>query len=203
MSVYCQGVCFVVTLYRTYMYEWYTVNFFCKCYILITQWCIWILINVFTQIYVHVYASNMRILILGSWFLQGHAWYTRLRRRWFGGCVLLKFWGESYVKPLSLRLMYKLYLIMDCVVVWARWTMDIGLDSSVVEHLTSNARVLGSIPGLAIYFHLYFFVFVHSSHPYYNWNILFTQITVESFGEVLHIPLVEGGSEKHVTKENR
>ena len=123
--------------------------------------------------YMFMQATWLRILILGSWFLQGHAWYTRLRRRWFGGCVLLKFWGESYVKPLSLRLMYKLYLIMDCVVVWARWTMDIGLDSSVVEHLTSNAGVLGLIPGPAIYFHLYFFVFVHSSHPYYNWNILF------------------------------
>ena len=31
--------------------------------------------------------------------------------------------------------------------------MDISLDSSVVEHLTSVAGALGSIPGLAIYFH--------------------------------------------------
>ena len=32
--------------------------------------------------------------------------------------------------------------------------MDIGLDSSVVEHLTSDAGVLGLIPDHAIYFHL-------------------------------------------------
>ena len=51
--------------------------------------------------------------------------------------------------------------------------MDISLDSSVEEHLTSDVWVTGLIPGPAIYFHLYFFVFVHSSHPYYNWNILF------------------------------
>lgn len=42
--------------------------------------------------------------------------------------------------------------------VWARWTMDIVLDSAVVEHRTSDAGVLGSIPGPAIYFHMYFFV---------------------------------------------
>ena len=41
--------------------------------------------------------------------------------------------------------------------------MDIGLDSSVVEHLTSDAGVPGSIPSPAIYFHLYFLVFFHSS----------------------------------------
>ena len=71
-------------------------------------------INVFKQIYVHVYARNMiENTDSRSWFLQGHAWYTRLRRRWFGGCVLFKFWGESYVKPLSLHLMYKLYLTID------------------------------------------------------------------------------------------
>ena len=44
------------------------------------------------------------------------------------------------------------------VVVWPRWTMDIVLDSAVVEHRTSDAGVLGSIPGPAIYFHMYFFV---------------------------------------------
>ena len=53
------------------------------------------------------------------------------------------------------------------MVVRARWTVDIGLDSLVVERLTSDAGVPGSIPGPAIYFHLYFIVFVHSSHPYY------------------------------------
>ena len=99
MSVCCQSVCFVVTLYRTYMYEWSTVKFFCKCYIFITQWCI-LLSNRFMYMFMH--ATWLRILIFGSWFLQGHAWYTRLRRRRFGGCVLPKFWGESYVKPFSL-----------------------------------------------------------------------------------------------------
>ena len=54
------------------------------------------------------------------------------------------------------------------MVVRAKWTVDISLDSSVVEHLTSDAGDPGSIPGPAIYFHLYFFVFVHSSHPYYT-----------------------------------
>ena len=38
----------------------------------------------------------------------------------------------------------------------------------MVEHLTSDAGVLGSIPGPAIYIHLYFFVYVHSSHPYHK-----------------------------------
>ena len=55
------------------------------------------------------------------------------------------------------------------VVVLARWTVNIGQDSSVVEHLTSDAEVRGSIPGPAIYFHLFFFVLVHSSHPFYIW----------------------------------
>ena len=50
--------------------------------------------------------------------------------------------------------------------VQAWWTADISPSSSVVEHLTSNAGVLGLIPSPAIYFHLYFYV--HSSHPYYN-----------------------------------
>ena len=44
--------------------------------------------------------------------------------------------------------------------------MDIGLDSSMEEHLTSDSGILGSIPGLAIYFHLYFFVYINSSHAY-------------------------------------
>ena len=48
------------------------------------------------------------------------------------------------------------------MVIWARWAVDISLDSSVVEHLTSVAGALGSIPGPAIYFHLYFFVCVRS-----------------------------------------
>ena len=58
---------------------------------------------------------------------------------------------------------------MDTIVVpviRARWTLDISLDSSVVEHLTSDAGVLGSIPGPAIYIHLYFLVYVHSSNLY-------------------------------------
>lgn len=42
--------------------------------------------------------------------------------------------------------------------------MDIGLDSSVVEHLTSNAGVPCSIsgPSVGLYFHLYFFAYVHA-----------------------------------------
>ena len=44
------------------------------------------------------------------------------------------------------------------MVVRARWTVDIGLDSSVVEHLTSDEGLPGSIPGPATYVHLYFFV---------------------------------------------
>ena len=51
------------------------------------------------------------------------------------------------------------------VVVRARWTGDIGLDSSVVEHLNSDSGVPVSIPCPAKYSHLYFFVFVHTSHP--------------------------------------
>ena len=39
--------------------------------------------------------------------------------------------------------------------------MDIHLDSSVVEHLTSDAGVPGSIPSPAMYFHLYFIEHVH------------------------------------------
>ena len=60
---------------------------------------------------------------------------------------------------------------MDTIVVpviRARWTLDISLDSSVAEHLTSDAGVLGSIPGPAIYIHLYFFVYVHSPQPYHK-----------------------------------
>ena len=37
------------------------------------------------------------------------------------------------------------------MVVRARRTVDIGLDSSGVDHLTSDAGVPGSIPGPAIY----------------------------------------------------
>ena len=55
------------------------------------------------------------------------------------------------------------------MVVRARWTVDIGLDRSLVEHLTSDAVVPGSIPDPAIYFHLYLFVYVHSYHSYYNY----------------------------------
>ena len=49
------------------------------------------------------------------------------------------------------------------MVVCARWTMDIGLDISVVEHMTSDARVLGSIPRPAIYYHLYLFVYPYET----------------------------------------
>ena len=41
------------------------------------------------------------------------------------------------------------------VIILARWTVVIGLDSSVVEHLTCDAGVPGSIPCPAIYFYLH------------------------------------------------
>ena len=69
--------------------------------------------------------------------------------------VLYVFEGEDFVREMN-------------VVVMARWTVNIGLDSLVVEHLTSDAaEVPGSNPGPAIYFYLYFFVFVHFSQSYY------------------------------------
>ena len=46
------------------------------------------------------------------------------------------------------------------VVVGARWTMDIGLGISVLEHMTSEARVLGSIPRPAIYMYYQLYLFV-------------------------------------------
>lgn len=60
------------------------------------------------------------------------------------------------------------------VVVHAGWTVDITIskDSSVVEHLTSDTVIPGSIPGPTVNFHLYFFVPVHSSHSYYNYIII-------------------------------
>ena len=47
------------------------------------------------------------------------------------------------------------------MVVRARWTVDIGLDSSVVEHLNSDAGVPCSNPCPTIY--------VHSSHSIYKY----------------------------------
>ena len=44
------------------------------------------------------------------------------------------------------------------VVVPVRWTVDIGLESSVLEHLTSDAGVPSSIPSPAIFFYLYYTV---------------------------------------------
>lgn len=49
------------------------------------------------------------------------------------------------------------------MVVRARGTVDISLDSSVVEHLTSSAEVLGSIPGPAIHYRLCFFLSLYMS----------------------------------------
>ena len=60
--------------------------------------------------------------------------------------------------------------VIHILVVQAKWTAYIDLDSSVVDHLNSDAGVPGLIPGPAINFHLYFFVYIHSSHPYYNIN---------------------------------
>ena len=52
-----------------------------------------------------------------------------------------------------------LYEIKIIVVVRARWTVDIGFNRSVVEHLISEG-VPGSTSGPAIHFHLYAFVYV-------------------------------------------
>ena len=52
------------------------------------------------------------------------------------------------------------------MVVGTRRTVDIGVNSLAVEHLTRDAGVPGLIPGPVTHFHLYFFVFVHSSHHY-------------------------------------
>ena len=55
----------------------------------------------------------------------------------------------------------KIQVYLLCVVVVRdTWTVDIGLDSSVVEHLTSDAGVQGLIPDHAIYFHLCFSVYI-------------------------------------------
>ena len=66
----------------------------------------------------------------------------------------------------------------------ARWTVDIGLDSSVVEHLTIDAGVPGSIPGPAIFFQMYFFVLVHSSHPNYIWSSISRSINANSIQSI-------------------
>lgn len=47
------------------------------------------------------------------------------------------------------------YFVTLNVVVCAIWTVEIGMDRSVLEHLTSNAGFLGLILGPAICFHLY------------------------------------------------
>ena len=65
----------------------------------------------------------------------------------------------------ALNILWTTCLSVACLVVWARWTVDIDLESSVEEHLTSDAAFPSSILGPAIYFHSYFSVFVHSSHP--------------------------------------
>ena len=44
------------------------------------------------------------------------------------------------------------------MVVQTRWNVNTVLDISVIEQLTSDAGVPGSITGSAICFHLYFFV---------------------------------------------
>ena len=55
----------------------------------------------------------------------------------------------------------KIQVYLLCVVVLLnRWTVDIGLDSSIVEQLTSDAGVQGLIPDHAIYFHLCFSVYI-------------------------------------------
>lgn len=47
---------------------------------------------------------------------------------------------------------YQNYLTVFIIVVGAKWTVDIGLNSSVVDLLTRVAGVPGSIPGPAICF---------------------------------------------------
>ena len=66
------------------------------------------------------------------------------------------------------------------MVVWARWTVDIRLDSSVVEHLTSNAGVPGSMPGPAIFSFVFLCIcsiFVHSSNSYYKCILILCHFT--------------------------
>ena len=46
------------------------------------------------------------------------------------------------------------------VVVQARWSVDFGLDNSVVEHLTSDAGVPGSTPSPTILFSFVFLSFI-------------------------------------------
>ena len=58
------------------------------------------------------------------------------------------------------------------IIYWANGILTDGpwgicLDCSVVEHMTRGAGVPGLILGPTISFHLYFFVYVHSSHQYY------------------------------------
>ena len=57
------------------------------------------------------------------------------------------------------------------MVVRARWTVDIGLDGSVVEHLTSDAGDPGWIPGPVIFFNLDYSIHVPSSHSYQNFIV--------------------------------
>lgn len=49
-----------------------------------------------------------------------------------------------------------------CVVVWAIWTVDIGLSSSVVELLTRAVGVPGSIPVQGYVFNV---LYAHSYFP--------------------------------------
>lgn len=51
--------------------------------------------------------------------------------------------------------------LLECVVVWAIWIVDIGLGSLVVELLTRVVGISCFVPGPFICFRLY----VHSSFP--------------------------------------
>ena len=64
--------------------------------------------------------------------------------------VVCVFEGEDFVRGKN-------------VVVRTRWTVDIGVDSLAVEHLTSDAGVPASISGTAINFH--FCVFLYLTIP--------------------------------------
>ena len=65
-------------------------------------------------------------------------------------------WARGLVKDIvhtvNSHSQFCVFKFQTVVVARATWTVDISLDSSVVEHLTSNAGFLGPIPGPAIYF---------------------------------------------------
>ena len=67
------------------------------------------------------------------------------------------------------------------VVVQARWSVDFGLDNSVVEYLTNDAGVLGSTPSPTI---LFLFVFL-SIFYLCSLNVFITTIPIINFQHII------------------